>query len=81
MIVDQKLNKRFVGMYLIDGCLDGTQMAVTTKPSWFKRTMTRWLIGWKWISIEKLKEKQDALKLQTQKKVVDITTRAVITSK
>jgi hypothetical protein len=80
MIVDQKLNKRFVGVYLIDGCLDGTQMAVTTKPSWFKRIMTRWLIGWKWISVEKLKEKQDALKLQAQGKVVDITTHTVVTT-
>jgi hypothetical protein len=80
MIVDQKLNKRFVGVYLIDGCLDGTQMAMTTKPSWFKRIMTRWLIGWKWISIEKLKEKQDAQKKLLQEKAVDVNNHLTIVS-
>jgi hypothetical protein len=29
MIVDQKLNKQFVGVYLIDGIVDGTQLATT----------------------------------------------------
>jgi len=32
MIVDQKLNKQFVGVYLIDGGIDGTQLATTVKP-------------------------------------------------
>lgn len=66
MIVDQKLNKQFVGVYLIDGVVDGTQLATTVKPSGFKRLMTSWLLGWKWISIKELKEKQEALKV-TQK--------------
>lgn len=56
MIVDQKLNKQFVGVYLIDGDTDGTQLATTTKPNWFRILMTRWFLGWKWISIKKLKE-------------------------
>ena len=56
MIVDQKLNKSFVGVYLIDKTLDGTQLATTSKPSWFRRVMTRFFIGWKWISVQKLKE-------------------------
>lgn len=56
MIVDQKVNKQFVGVYLIDGTIDGTQLATTNKPSQFKRLMTRWLIGWKWISVKQLKK-------------------------
>jgi hypothetical protein len=56
MIVDQKLNKQFVGVYLIDGVVDGTQLATTIKPSWIKRVLAKWLIGWKWVSIKELKE-------------------------
>ena len=58
MIVDQKLNKGFAGVYLIDGDLDGTQLATTVKPNWFRRVMTRLFVGWKWISVKKLKELQ-----------------------
>jgi len=56
MIVDQKLNKQFVGVYLIDGTIDGTQLATSHKPNWFRRTCTRLFMGWKWISVKKLKE-------------------------
>jgi len=55
MIVDQKLNKQFVGVYLIDGDLSGTQLATTVKPNWFRILMTNWFLGWKWISIKELK--------------------------
>ena len=56
MIVDQKLNKQFVGVYLVDnGDLEGTQLATTVKPNWFRILMTSWFLGWKWISINKLK--------------------------
>jgi len=55
MIVDQKLNRQFVGVYLIDGDKDGTQLATTVKPNWFRRVCTRLFLGWKWISIKKLK--------------------------
>lgn len=58
MIVDQKLNKGFAGVYLIDGQVDGTQLATTVKPNWFRRVMTRLFVGWKWISVFKLKELQ-----------------------
>jgi hypothetical protein len=58
MIVDQKLNKQFVGVYLIDGDMNGTQLATTTKPNWFRTIMTEWLLGWKWISIGELKTKK-----------------------
>jgi len=62
MIVDQKLNKQFVGVYLIDGDIEGTQLATTVKPNWFRILMTRWFLGWKWISIKKLKLNQETLK-------------------
>ena len=55
MIVDQKLNKQFVGVYLIDKVINGTQLATSSKPNSFRRLMTRLFIGWKWISIQKLK--------------------------
>jgi len=41
MIVDQKLNKSFVGVYLIDGAADGTTLATTSKPNWFRRPSSR----------------------------------------
>jgi len=56
MIVDQKLNKQFVGVYLIDGDVTGTQLATTLRPNGFRRLMTRLFVGWKWISIKKLKQ-------------------------
>ena len=58
MIVDQKLNKGFKGVYLIDGCIDGTQLATTIKPNWFRRVATRLFLGWKWISVQQLKAKK-----------------------
>jgi len=58
MIVDQKLNKQFVGVYLIDGTIDGTQLATTSKPTWFKKFATKLFLGWKWISISELKSMQ-----------------------
>jgi len=45
MIVDQKFNKQFVGVYLMDGTTDGTQLATTIKPNGFRRAMTRLFIG------------------------------------
>lgn len=55
MIVDQKINKQFVGVYLIDGNIDGIQLATTTEPSWLKKKLTNLILGWKWISIKDLK--------------------------
>jgi len=56
MIVDQKINGQFAGVYLIDGDVTGVQLATTKKPNGFRRLMTRWFVGWRWISIQKLKE-------------------------
>jgi len=55
MIVDQKINKKFLGVYLIDGNISGTQLATTTKPNWFRRFATKLFLGWKWINIKELK--------------------------
>lgn len=55
MIVDQKLNRPFIGVYLIDKGIDGTQLATTSKPNWFRRIYTKLFLGWKWISIKELK--------------------------
>ena len=57
MIVDQKLNKKIVGVYLIDRKTDGPQLATTSKPNGFRRVCTRLFLGWKWISVKKLKQK------------------------
>ena len=56
MIVDQKLNRPFLGVFLIDGDKEGTQLAVSSKPNWFRRTCIRLFFGWKLVSIKKLKE-------------------------
>jgi hypothetical protein len=57
MIIDQKLNKPFVGVYLIDGKKEGTQLVTTSKPNWFRRLCMKLFLGWKWIDIKKLKMK------------------------
>jgi len=56
MIVDQKLNKQFVGVYLIDGDKDGTQLATSHKPNGFRRLCTKLFLGWGWIDIKELKD-------------------------
>lgn len=55
MIVDQKLNRKFVGVYLVDGDKDGTKLATAAKPNLFRRICTRLFLGWKWINIKELK--------------------------
>lgn len=56
MIVDQKINKGFVGVYLIDNDMEGTKLATTKKPNWLRRTLTFWVMGWRWISVQELKK-------------------------
>lgn len=58
MIVDQKLKKSFVGVYLVDNDINGVQFATTKKPNLFRRVMTYLLLGWKWINIEELKKQK-----------------------
>lgn len=57
MIVDQKINKPFVGVYLIDNNIKGTQLAISSKPNLFRRICIRMFLGWKWVSIDKIKNK------------------------
>lgn len=59
MIVDQKVNKPFVGAYLIDGDVNGTQLTVTKAPSKLQRFFFRILLGWKWASLKELKKKDE----------------------
>ena len=58
MIVDQKVNKAFVGVYLIDNTFDGAQLATTSEPTKFKKRMVKWVLGWTWVSIKELKQKE-----------------------
>jgi hypothetical protein len=59
MITDQKVNKNIVGAYLIDGKLDGTQLATTKKPNLFRKIFIFLFLGWKWVSLKKLKKKNN----------------------
>jgi hypothetical protein len=59
MIVDQKLNRQFVGVYLIDGDKEGTQLATTSKPNWFRRTMANLFFGLRWIDYPQPKPMKD----------------------
>lgn len=59
MIVDSKVNKGFVGAYLIDGELSGSQLGVTKKPTWLQRFLTRIVLGWKWADLNELKRKEN----------------------
>ena len=56
MIVDQKLNKKIVGIYLIDGIKEGVQIATSSKPNYLRRFFTWLFLGWKWISVRELKD-------------------------
>lgn len=64
MIVDQKVNKPFVGAYLLDGNVEGTQLTVTRTPSKMQRFFFRVLLGWKWASLKELKKKDGKKKEQ-----------------
>jgi hypothetical protein len=69
MITDQKVNKGFKGVYLIDGSINGTQMGTTNKPNFFRRFFTWLFLGWKWISLKKMKKKQQIAIKKAQKKI------------
>lgn len=56
MIVDQKLNKKIEGIYLIDGVKNGVQIATSSKPNLFRRFFSWLFLGWKWVSVKELKE-------------------------
>lgn len=57
MITDQKLNAKYVGVYIIgDKINTSVKIATTYKPNKFRRFCTWLFLGWLWISIEKLKQ-------------------------
>lgn len=53
MIVDKKVDKQYVGFYLIDNSQDGVKIATTKKPNLFNRIMFRIFFGWSWKKINK----------------------------
>ena len=58
MIVDQKLKKKIEGVYLVDGVIDGAQIATSKKPNAVRRFLTWLFLGWKWKSIKEIKTQQ-----------------------
>jgi hypothetical protein len=59
MITDQKVNSKFVGIYVIGESLaTSVQIATTHKPNWFRRFSMWAFLGWKWMSIADLKKTQ-----------------------
>jgi len=58
MIVDQKINKEFVGAFLIDGDMSGTKLAVSKKPNMVRRFFMFLLLGWKWVELHDMKQKK-----------------------
>jgi hypothetical protein len=56
MIVDQKLKKKIEGVYLVDGIIDGAQIATSSKPNAFRRFFTWLFLGWKWKSVKEIKK-------------------------
>lgn len=59
MITDQKVNVKYIGVYVIGSDHEtSAKIATTIKPNWFRRFFTWVFLGWEWISIEKLKEKK-----------------------
>lgn len=57
MITDQKVNTKYVGVYIIgDKIATSIQIATTHKPNWFRRFCTWAFLGWNWMSIKDLKK-------------------------
>ena len=58
MIVDGKMNKGIKGVYLLDGVLDGAQIAVSKKPTKFKLFLIKLVLGWGFATVEELTKKK-----------------------
>jgi hypothetical protein len=56
MIVDRIVKKNYIGGYLIDGEYDGTILGTTVKPTKIKKILIEKTFGWKWVSIDEMKE-------------------------
>jgi hypothetical protein len=60
MITDQKVNAKYVGVYVIGDTLETSiQIATTHKPNWFRIFCTKLFLGWKWMSIQELRTLQN----------------------
>lgn len=59
MIINNKTNRSFVGAFLIDGDFDGTKLTVTKKPNRIRIFLAWLILGWKWVSIEKMKRESN----------------------
>jgi hypothetical protein len=59
MITDRTNNKSIVGVYLLDGCVDGIRLGVTRQPTRFQRFCARIFLGWKWATLKELKDKEE----------------------
>lgn len=55
MIIDQKIKKKFIGGYLIDGDINGGIIATTNKPNNIRKIFIWLILGWKWKNIKELK--------------------------
>jgi len=53
MLTDNKVNKPFIGIYLLDGTDDGVKLAVTKKPNFFRKILLKILFGWVWSDVKK----------------------------
>lgn len=60
MIKDQKANGNIIGVYVIGGIGNDNinnlpKIGTTKKPNFFRRFFTWLFLGWKWVSVENLK--------------------------
>jgi hypothetical protein len=59
MIVDNKSQGKIQGMYVIGDIKQPEHVisiAVTSKPNKIQSLLTRLILGWRWVSIERAKE-------------------------
>ena len=54
MIVDKKVMKGIKGVYLIDGVIDGPQLAVTKTPSKIRKFLIKLFLGWGFATVQEL---------------------------
>lgn len=58
MISDGKMNKGIKGVYLLDGAIHGTQLAVSKVPTKFQRFLIKKILGWGFATINELTKKK-----------------------
>lgn len=58
MIKDQKATGGIKGVYLLDGEINGTQIAVSKSPNKFRRFLIKLFFGWGFATIDELTTKK-----------------------